>query len=87
VLRTWCRERQGGPDDPLFPSPRGGHLSRGGVEELVAKHAATAARTCPSIAKKHTTPHGLRHYGDDWVMWPAGVFLLTGLPCLPIPAT
>jgi integrase/recombinase XerD len=61
VLRTWSRERQGGPDDPLFPSQRGGHLSRGGVEELVAKHAATATRTCPSIAKKHTTPHGLRH--------------------------
>ena len=28
-----------------------------------------------------------RHYGDDWVMWPAGVFPLTGLPRLPILAT
>jgi site-specific recombinase XerD len=61
VLRTWSRERRGGPDDPLFPSQQGGHLSRGGVEELVAKHATTAAKTCASITKKHPTPHVLRH--------------------------
>jgi integrase/recombinase XerD len=61
VLRTWARERRGGPEDPLFPSQRGGHLSRVGVEELVAKHATTAAKTCVSIAKKHPTPHVLRH--------------------------
>jgi site-specific recombinase XerD len=61
VLRAWARERRGGPEDPLFPSQRGGHLSRVGVEELVAKHASAAARTCPSIAKKHPTPHVLRH--------------------------
>jgi integrase len=28
---------------------------------LVAKHAATAADACPSIKKKHVTPHTLRH--------------------------
>ena len=28
-----------------------------------------------------------RHYGDDWVMWLAGVFPLRGLPRVPIPAT
>ena len=61
VLRAWTRERRGGPDDPLFPSQRGGHLSRGGVEELIAKHATTAALTCPSITRKHPTPHVLRH--------------------------
>lgn len=61
VLRAWTKERRGNPDDALFPSQRGGHLSRGGVEELVAKHATTAARTCPSLAKKHPTPHVLRH--------------------------
>jgi integrase/recombinase XerD len=25
VMREWTRERRGGPDDPLFPSQRGGH--------------------------------------------------------------
>lgn len=61
VLRAWTTERRGSPDDALFPSQRGGQLSRGGVEEAVAKHATTAARTCPSIATKHPTPHVLRH--------------------------
>ncbi|MDA8285332.1 MAG: tyrosine-type recombinase/integrase [Actinomycetota bacterium] len=61
VLRTWSREHQAGPDEPLFPSQRGGHLSRGGVAERVAKHAVTAAKTCPSIAAKKPTPHVLRH--------------------------
>jgi site-specific recombinase XerD len=61
VMRTWMQERQGEPGDPLFPSRKGGALSRGAVEDLVAKHAANAARTCPSLAAKHLTPHVLRH--------------------------
>lgn len=61
VLRSWTGETQGQPDDPLFPSQRGGHLTRGGVEELVTKHAVVAARRCPSIATKHPTPHAIRH--------------------------
>lgn len=61
VLRAWTKERQGEPDDPLFPSQRGGHLTRGGIGELVTRHAAVAARRCPSIATKRTTPHVIRH--------------------------
>ena len=61
VMRTWMQERQGESGDPLFPSRKGGALSRGAVEDLVAKHAANAARTCPSLAAKHVTPHVLRH--------------------------
>lgn len=61
VMRTWTKERHGEPDDPLFPSRQGGALSRGAVEDLVTKHAASAARTCPSLAAKHLTPHVLRH--------------------------
>jgi site-specific recombinase XerD len=61
VMRTWMQERRGEPNDPLFPSRRGSALSRGAVEQLVAKHGATAARRCPSIATKHPTPHVLRH--------------------------
>ncbi len=60
VMRTWMQERQGESGDPLFPSRKGGALSRGAVEDLVAKHAANAARTCPSLAAKHVTPHVLR---------------------------
>ena len=61
VLKVWMRERGGGPDDPLFPSMRGTALSRGAVEELVARHTATAVRRCPSLRTKHPTPHVLRH--------------------------
>ena len=81
------KERQGAPEDPLFPTRAGTPLTRDAVGALVEKHAATAAQHPPSLAAKNTTPHVLRHYGDDWVMWPAGVFPLTGLPRLPIPAT
>jgi len=61
VLRVWMQERGGSPSDALFPSLRGGPLSRGAVEERVAKHAATAVQRCPSLRTKRTTPHVLRH--------------------------
>jgi len=61
ALTAWLRERQGKPDEPLFPSMRRGPLSRDAVERLVAKHAATAQRICPSINRKKVTPHTLRH--------------------------
>ena len=62
-------------------------LSNDAVQDLVAKHVAAAAEHCKTLHRKRITPHTLRHYGDDWVMWLAGVFPLTGLPRLPIPAT
>jgi|SRR5271157_920804 len=61
VLRTWMRERGGEPGDPLFPARRGTRLTRGAVERLVTRHAATARQRCPSLAAKHLTPHVLRH--------------------------
>jgi integrase/recombinase XerD len=49
VLRVWLQERQGQATDALFPTSRGGPLSRDAVERLLAKHAARAeilARAC-----------------------------------------
>ncbi|HZU96210.1 MAG TPA: site-specific integrase [Planctomycetota bacterium] len=60
-LRAWLRERGGGESDPVFPSRRGGRLSRDAVEHLVTKYAAIGARTCPSLSKKQVSPHVLRH--------------------------
>jgi integrase/recombinase XerD len=60
-MRTWLAELSPDPAGPLFPTQRGGRLSRDAVERLVAGHAATAAATCPSIGDKHVTPHTLRH--------------------------
>lgn len=60
-IEAWQRERRGLPEDPLFPSLRGGSLSRDAVERLVAKHAAVAQSRCPSFKHKNVTPHVLRH--------------------------
>lgn len=61
VLQVWLRELSGDPASPLFPSRTGGHLTRAGIWRLVAKHTATAATQCPSLAAKNITPHSLRH--------------------------
>ncbi len=61
ALRAWRRETGGAPGSPVFPSGRGGVLSRDAVERLVAKHAETAARRRPSLKRKNVTPHTLRH--------------------------
>jgi integrase/recombinase XerD len=61
ALRGWLRDRAGGPADSLFPSARGGPLSRDGVECLLAKHVATARKQCPSLTKKRISMHVLRH--------------------------
>ena len=61
MVGVWLRERQGLPQDPLFPSTRGGFLSRDAVEHLVAKHAATARHQNPSLIPKRVSPHVLRH--------------------------
>jgi site-specific recombinase XerD len=61
MVEAWLRERRGLSDDPVFPSLRGGPLSRDAVEHLVAKHAANACRRCRSLERKKVTPHVLRH--------------------------
>jgi site-specific recombinase XerD len=61
VLRDWLSERNGADSDPVFISNRGEHLSRDAVEQIVRRHARTAAAQCPSLKKKRVTPHVLRH--------------------------
>jgi integrase/recombinase XerD len=61
VLRDWLTERDGTDTDPVFISNRDARLSRDAVEQIVRKHGLTAERKCPSLKKKHVTPHVLRH--------------------------
>jgi integrase/recombinase XerD len=61
TLSAWLNERAGNPDDPLFPTRTGTHLSRDAVEHRLATHLRAAATNCPSIATKHITMHTLRH--------------------------
>jgi integrase/recombinase XerD len=61
VIRTWLRQHPGEPADPLFPTITGGRLSPDAVQDLVERHAATAAAGRHSLADKNVTPHTLRH--------------------------
>lgn len=61
VVSAWIDEQEDGDDAPLFPSNRGGPLSRDAVERLVARHCRTAANACPTFTDKNITPHSLRH--------------------------
>ena len=61
VLKPWLSERAGAPTGPLFPTTTGKHLSRDAIERRLARHLATAAQHCPSLASKRVTMHTLRH--------------------------
>ncbi len=61
LIAAWLRECHGQPTDPVFPSVRGTRLSRDAVERLVTQHVRTAQRRCPSLTRKHVSPHVLRH--------------------------
>ena len=61
VLAGWLTERGGQLEEVLFPTWAGTPLSRDALERRVAKYAATAARTCPTLHNKKISPHTLRH--------------------------
>ena len=61
TLTVWLKERHGMPEDPLFPTIRGGRLSRDAVEWLINKHVQVAADRCPTLRGKRVTAHVLRH--------------------------
>ncbi len=61
ALRAWLAERGGAITDPVFPTRPGSPLSPDAIEQLVGRHAATAAAKCQSLQGKHVTPHTLRH--------------------------
>jgi len=61
VLTAWLAEQRARTAGPLFATRAGAPLSRDAVEHLVARHAATATRTCPTLEAKKITPHTLRH--------------------------
>ena len=61
VLTAWMQEPAIAADQPVFPNARGGTLSAHGVQYLVAKHVASAAKACTSLKRKRVSPHVLRH--------------------------
>src|SRR5882724_10293989 len=61
MLDAWLRECHGLPENPVFPSVRGGRLSRDAIERLITKYTNVAKPACPSLKRKKVSPHVLRH--------------------------
>jgi integrase/recombinase XerD len=61
ALRAWLGVRGTVPAPEVFVSARGQPLTRSGFEYILAKHAQTAATSCPSLSAKRISPHVLRH--------------------------
>lgn len=61
IMRTWLRERNGRPHEPLFPTRTGRRLSDDAVAARLALYKESAALRRPSLLTKHLTPHVLRH--------------------------
>jgi len=61
VLKHWLQRQPREPEDPLFPSTRGGPMSADALQKLVSRHVAAASDKCHSLKKKSVTPHTLRH--------------------------
>jgi site-specific recombinase XerD len=61
VIRAWLRIRPASNAPESFLNARSQAMTRSGFEYILSKHVATAARTAPSLAAKHISPHVLRH--------------------------
>lgn len=61
LLQAWIAETRSGPADVVFSTRRKSRLSHDAVGRLVAKYVAIATHNCPSLQRKHVTPHVLRH--------------------------
>jgi site-specific recombinase XerD len=61
IMRSWLRERDCEPSEPLFVNARGKALSRDGIEYILAKHVKAAKEKCASLKRKRISPHVLRH--------------------------
>lgn len=61
LLERWMTERSSLRADALFPTRRGNHLSRDGLERRITRYATLAATSCPTLANKRISPHIMRH--------------------------
>jgi integrase/recombinase XerD len=61
LLTQWLKRLDPDPGDPLFPNACGHPLSRSGIAERLAVAARIATASCPSLRRKATSPHTIRH--------------------------
>ncbi|KLU26561.1 integrase [Caballeronia mineralivorans PML1(12)] len=61
ALTKWMREQNAVPTSLLFTNYRGEQLTRNGVDCILKKAIAGGVNSCPSLSKKHISPHVVRH--------------------------
>jgi site-specific recombinase XerD len=61
VLRAWLALRGPIPESEVFINARGKALTTSGFSYIVKSYAQAASLKCPSLSKKHVSPHVLRH--------------------------
>ena len=62
LVRNWKRRLANGADENfLFPSQRGGKLTRSNVAQRLTLAVAAAANRCPQLASRSVSPHCIRH--------------------------
>jgi integrase/recombinase XerD len=61
ALGAWHEELKPELTDPVFPSNRDTSMSTDAVAQRITVNAQKAAVSYPAIARKHITPHTLRH--------------------------
>lgn len=57
-LREWFKENN---SSILFPTIKGGKMDSDTIQYLLKKYISLIKEKCPSLKKKHVTPHVLRH--------------------------
>lgn len=61
LLKEWVAFTGRGQEDPLFPNRQGKPMNRSGVRQRLDDAVRVAARRCPSLGRKHVSPHTVRH--------------------------
>jgi len=61
AVRSWLAIREKAVVPEVFLNSCGKQITRSGFTYILQKHVTTAIRMCPSLAKKHVSPHVLRH--------------------------
>ena len=60
-MKTWINYLDGDENEFLFPNAQRKSLTRHGVEYRLKLAKKLAEMQCPSLKKKHITPHSIRH--------------------------
>jgi integrase/recombinase XerD len=60
-IRKWLARMNAKPDQPLFPTWSGARMTRPAVTARLQLAIQSAATVCPQLAKRHVSPHTVRH--------------------------